>query len=481
MSNLQFFYRSDGSVEIWNLSNNPFIEKTLLSEGATVEALCWCSNRLFSVGARGELIEYDLQKLKPRKKLPLTGDSGWCMTAHSTSNRLLIGTELGYVNLINIDDEHEEDNWNVRLFDKQDGRVLCIAIDAEGNWAATGSTDTVRVWNVETGHAVHRLNVGRSHTNQESLVWSLSILDDLTIISGDSRGCITFWDGKIGAQLENHQSHSAAVLTICVSEDQKTVYCSGIDPLIVSYERVTRPTVGNGSVDKWVRSLHRKVHEHDVRVLMVNKNGLYSAGIDGYLACSIYPPKSVFRYPPLLQNPSIHIANSARYILLRHQNYIEIWKLGKDAPDVSSTSSGLQLEDEPVKLLTLQARESHGNIISAAISPDGRWILYSTLHGVRLFHFQYENDSEPQLNNVSYYPSELTSCLRAIFTPKGNNLIVLTEENKLQIYQIKGEQIFYSTTINASENGKNFKDSLCFSVCIATGKLSYNINKEILA
>ena len=55
----------------------------------------------------------------------------------------------------------------------------------------------------------------------------MAITDDFVIISGDSRGTTSFWDGKIGTLLEEVNAHKAAVLCLCLSEDQQTVYSAG--------------------------------------------------------------------------------------------------------------------------------------------------------------------------------------------------------------------------------------------------------------
>ena len=58
-------------------------------------------------------------------------------------------------------------------------------------------------------------------------MWCVAITDDFVIISGDSRGTTSFWDGKIGTLLEEVNAHKAAVLCLCLSEDQQTVYSAG--------------------------------------------------------------------------------------------------------------------------------------------------------------------------------------------------------------------------------------------------------------
>ena len=62
---------------------------------------------------------------------------------------------------------------------------------------------------------------------QETLVWCIAITDDFVIISGDSTGMTSFWDGKMGTLIDQVPAHKADVLCFCLSEDQQTVYSAG--------------------------------------------------------------------------------------------------------------------------------------------------------------------------------------------------------------------------------------------------------------
>jgi len=54
-------------------------------------------------------------------------------------------------------------------------------------------------------------------------------------ISG--RGCISFWDGNLGTQIESFQTHKADILCLCLAEDENSLYCAGkfsVDMLYIS-------------------------------------------------------------------------------------------------------------------------------------------------------------------------------------------------------------------------------------------------------
>lgn len=383
-------FRADTSIEIWNLMHTPFIERTIPSmhDNYSIEDIVWSKDKLFSVGLQGFLIEYDLYLLTRKNTMAVTGEAAFCLDVNKDNTNIAVGTEQGYLNIFSIQDD---EILFSKFLDKQEGRILCLKYDPSSKYIVSGSVDAIRVWDVNSGHALHKMTTGRSEANKMTVVWCLHVLQDLTIISGDSRGKLTFWDGKIGSQIESYQSHKADILALCISEDEKSLYCAGADPNIVNYVEVN---VKEGN-QKWVKNIQRKVHDHDVRSLVLYGNKLYSGGIDGYLACSYYPPKTLIKYPPIMQNPCVRVCSESRFILLRYSKHIEVWSLGKSA-DVENSSGLLPLAAEPKHLLTLNriVKGDDGNdvaegIICCSLSNNGKWIIFSTDTVLRLFHFNY--------------------------------------------------------------------------------------------
>ena len=43
----------------------------------------------------------------------------------------------------------------------------------------------------------------------------------MTVVSGDSRGKTSFWNGKTGTLVDSYQSHKADVLAVAVAKDQQ--------------------------------------------------------------------------------------------------------------------------------------------------------------------------------------------------------------------------------------------------------------------
>lgn len=382
--------RMDASIEIWDMKHAAYMEKSILGQPqASVEALGWAGgDRLFSTGHTGELIEWDLRTLTVRHSVLLTGNAAWCLDVTRAGDCVAVGTEEGYLNVFAVD----ADGLNyVKIFDKQEGRILCCKYDHSGDIMATGSIDAIRIWDVKTGHALHRMATGRSETKTETIVWSLAILRDLTVISGDSRGRITIWDGKLGAQIESFPVLRADVLSVAVNEDETMFCCSGIDPLIKMYA-LTPVRRESQTLYKWIKFIQRAVHDHDVKSLQFAGARVFSGGIDGYLGVS-YSMKSrqtLTKYGPFMTHPCASVADRERVILLRYFNYLEVWRLGTATDAVQlcddETDKGkfLTLERGIEKLMELRSRADEP-IVCATMAPDSSVFVYSTEFAIRLF------------------------------------------------------------------------------------------------
>ena len=74
------------------------------------------------------------------------------------------------------------------------------------------------------------------------------------------------------------------MLTLAVSPNEKQIFASGVDPLVVSLEvariKDTDEDMDGGREFTWRRSWGHKMHSHDVRGLEIVNNLLLSAGVD---------------------------------------------------------------------------------------------------------------------------------------------------------------------------------------------------------
>ncbi|XP_052896026.1 U3 small nucleolar RNA-associated protein 4 homolog [Anopheles moucheti] len=406
------FARDDGSIEIWNMANAQFLEKTIPGgEGISVEGLAWAGKRLFSVSLAGTLIEWDLGKVPYAKQTMLvTGNAAWCVDVSKDERLLAVGTEGGYINMYRLD--NDEITYE-RILDKQEGRIVCCNFDYTGNFLVTGSADAVRVWDVRNGHAVHKMTTGRSNRKQETTVWAVLVLKDFTIVSVDSRGKLVVYDGQLGTVLEQHTVSTGDLFCLTQNEESNEIFVAGVEPTIRVFERLK---MKDDSGDKmFVRAYQRRGHTHDIKTLSHYRQYLFSGGLDGSLIVTGSHISMLNVHYPLLPSPASMLATDSRLVLLKYVNYLEVWTL---APPNKPAQGG-------IKVLQIRSKNDE-HILCAAISPNGRWIVYSTEHNVRLFRYDY-NSKEPansQLLRVANTPEHLAVCYRVDFTHDSNGLFV---------------------------------------------------------
>lgn len=452
--------RQDHSIEIWNVMNAPFVECTIAGcEENSVESLLWIDSRLFSTGLHGAVVEYDLTILGIKHEIMVVGGVAWCMDVNHEKSRLAVGTENGYINIFIV----EEQLIYERIFDKQKGRILCIKWDNTGDMIYTGSIDTVRVWNTVSGHVIHKMTTCRSKIKKETIVWCLAVTDENVIVSGDSQGCLCFWDPTMGVLIESHDSHAADILAVTLSEDKNIVYCTGVDPVVRTFCRVMLKSSGKS---QWVRGIERKLHIHDVRALVETNGKLYSAGVDGYLAVSSYPPKNLVKYPPLLQPPCATVCRKSRCILLRYSNYLELWRLGsivKDPSNLDGSTILHELDDDPMKLLRLDTYGGE-SIISYAINKDSKTIVYSTNTHVKVFHFDVIEGDAQLSNNETDLP--MRRIQKMLFSPNGKLFVTVNndgKENTVTLFKVEKKSLRYIGSFQTTKECISNVSLVCFS------------------
>lgn len=455
------FHRADNSIEIWNVGNAPFVECSVAGHSEnSVESILWIDRRLFSTGLQGAVVEYDLTTQSAKHEVLVIGGAAWCMDVNHERTRLAVGTEDGYINTFAV---HPEKLIYERIFDKQKGRILCIKWDNTGEMIYTGSTNTIRVWSAMSGHAIHKMTTSRSKMRKDTIVWCLAVTDDNLIISGDSNGFLSFWDPHMGVLIERHESHTADILAVTLSHDMNIVYCAGVDPVVRTFGRIILKSSGK---PQWVRSIERRLHVHDVRALVEDDRKLFSAGVDGYLAVSSYPPKKVVKYPPLLQPPCATICRKSRCILLRYTNYLELWRLGsatKDPPELVNSSMLHQVDDVPIKLLQLQTKADE-SIISYAINKDSKTIAYSTDTHVRVFNFDVvEGDAQLSRNDTDLPVKRIQKML---FSPNGKLFVTINNDgnaNNVTLFGVEKRSLSLIGSFQTTNESIANVGLVCFS------------------
>ncbi|XP_053675156.1 U3 small nucleolar RNA-associated protein 4 homolog [Anopheles nili] len=432
--------RDDGTIEIWNMAHAPFLEKTIPGgEGVSVEGIAWAGIRLFVVSLAGSLVEWELKPDSDRPRVKqsvyVTGNAAWCIDVSRDERLLAVGTDGGYINVYRLD--NGEITYE-RILDKQEGRIVCCCFDWSGDFLVTGSTNAVRVWDVRKGHAVHKMTVGRSNPNTDTNVWAVYVLKDFTIVSADSRGKMVVYDGQQGTVLEIHCISKADLLCLAMDEVNQILFVSGVEPSIRTFHyveaevgRQKNANSAHGPPGKYfARHITRRCHTHDVKTMVTFGNSLVSGGVDGTLVVTSFPPYRIDKYLPLLPGSAVIVAHDSRMVLLRYLNYLEVWSL---APQEKLSLGG-------VKLLQIRSKKDE-HIATAAISPNGRWIVYSTESTIRLFRYDCElaDPTNSCLERVRNPPEQFSVCYRVDFTHDSAGMFLYHRSGTIHFFSCTGD------------------------------------------
>ncbi|KAK4308157.1 hypothetical protein Pmani_020125 [Petrolisthes manimaculis] len=406
--------RADGSIEIWNCQDKPFLQKVLPGgEESSVEGVAWCGERLFSAGLQGFILEHDLVTNGILSRTSVTGGPTWCLAASPSKTKLAAGTEEGYLNIFKVVDSGITYEQTLK---RQEGRILHLSWHSSEDYIVTGSINCACLWSLKNERMMLCSIPPSGH--QEIIVWCVGILDDMTIVSGDSRGRICFWNGKLGVVTEVIQTHKADILSLVVGADQKTVFVAGVHPLIVRLNRVALESREVGKKERWIIAVSRNVHTHDIRALVLsNSSKLFSGGVDTILNVSSYSPFKMeisFRaHPP---RGSISVAGAASCLLLKQRERLELWRLGSHFPTSEvQPSNFLHLDEDRVKLL--EVKSPGGEVIDwCCVSSEAIWIAYIVTNKLRIFQFYPPKvDSKASLRRVRGMSKDIQPSHQAVW------------------------------------------------------------------
>eukprot|EP00897_Mesotaenium_endlicherianum_P000557 jgi/Mesen1/10501/ME000083S10004 len=317
---------------------------------AAVSSLVWClatranpRGRLFSAGLNGHITEWDLCSLSPKAVVDSYGGPVWSLAVEPgvapagaqpgslraaedgnasdsdsassgrsddssgsddesevgrpggegqdmllTEQRVAVACDDGCLRLFAAE-ENVDGLVYKRSFPRVAGRVLTVAWNSRATKLFTGGTDgCIRCWDAGSGRELLRITAGLGGAGKtaELCIWSLIVLRDDTVVSGDSSGTTQFWDGRYGTLLHAQTRHRADVLALAASPSHDAVFAGGVDGQIVLFQRLTEggapppatdappaaPAAADdtkGPVGSWVYVGGRRAHTHDIRALAV--------------------------------------------------------------------------------------------------------------------------------------------------------------------------------------------------------------------
>lgn len=448
--------RENGAIELIRHTEHGFyIYHTIPgSKQRSLEDLLFCDGRLFSAELQGVISEYDLKNGDKKYSEDSYGGAVWCLTAGNGNGKLVAGCEDGSLKVFACSGERLEFE---KSMDRQDGRILSCSFHPNNLFLASGSVDVIRIWSFQTGHAVQRIRLDSPQNN--NIVWAVKMLSDHTVISGDSMGKINFWNGKNATQTHCFEIHKGAVLSLCVTEDESTVYASGVDPRVMAFHRQIKQNGTPMDVQQplgkeplpptesvWIRGEMMQVHTHDVHALTIIGEFLASGGVDtNILLCqtATSPKRQLRKIAPYPHQSIVHFSAKAERLLLQYPDYLDIWQLG--------IGDKALLDRQPVKLCQLKSSSSDSNEIScSALSNCGHWVAYGTCVTFKLL---WLSGADEEISISKTRTPWIKSPVAIAFSSESEYCIVTSLGGKIYVMKLNSSGLVHLEHVIKPEDG----------------------------
>lgn len=402
--------RENGAIEVWEVKNQKWHQSVLVpgkeepGMSGTVLALVWAGkDRLFGSDMDGSVFEIDLVRQARVRETSSFGGAVWCMSASEEEDKTVIamGCEDGRVRIFEVLPGQGSGLNYVRAFRSvATGRILTIKYhpaEDQRHIVYTGGVDgLIRKWDSTSGQVVLQIATESYGKSEPICLWTLAVLKDSTLISGDSDGHVHVWDSRdeAGTLIRSFHEHRADVTTLAVSKDENTVFASGIDSRVAMFRRI--PASESTGVEDWVYGYSHRPHSRDVRGLAIVDNGkiLASGGNDTQICW--YPVDSFAkarpaRLGPFLHRQLVHVARAGKLLATQHAHHIEIWRT--------------KAQDQ---LAALRFKGRMG-IRCSALAPSGTLFACADDAGLKIFHFDANEDEEFGVQRLSEVETALVS------------------------------------------------------------------------
>ncbi|CAL3970064.1 unnamed protein product [Diplocarpon coronariae] len=467
--------RANGDIEIWNPLRGSWLQETIIRGGKdrSIDGLAWTQDpneeangktivgksRLFSVGYSTTVTEWDIRTGRPLRYASGNHGEIWCIAAqpaHAPSKcdkngvpasqwqgqNLIAGCTDGALVLYSTKDEDLQLQRVLVRPSAKRAKIISITFQ-DRNIVVAGCTDSmIRIYDIRTGSLLRSMTTGAGPKGgpKETIVWSVKVLKDGTIVSGDSTGELKIWDGKTYTLRQRIKSHEQDVLSLATSADGLAIFSGGMDRRTVIYK-----PEGKGK-PRWAELTHRRFHNHDVKAMASFEGcGMSVVVSGGPDASPIVTPLGQFGYenqrslPFLPQELTIGSSPTRRLISSWWDREVHIWRVNKpalpanDEDEDKAAAAGCKLV---VKILI----KGEANITSASLSSDGTLLAVSTTAEIKLFQLRSGSATEEKESiRVSkiVVPETCSTGARLIqFSPDGKWLSIIQPDSNIVLTRI---------------------------------------------
>ncbi|CAM9226835.1 unnamed protein product [Ectocarpus fasciculatus] len=501
--------REQGDIEICNSSQKWFVQNRIPgSEDFQLRHLVFSTveqeqGRLFGISLRGVLFEVDFARLCIKNIRDSYGGAAWSLAANARSPVLAVGCEDGAARLFTYEGGNLE---YLRSFASTGSRVLSLSFHPRLSQLFMGCADgTIRCLDELTGKNLFRLT-GDIYRGLSTHIWSLLVLSDSTVVSGDNRGHLQFWDGVTGVLMSTLHQHTADILCIAADKDETQLFASGVDSKVTCVKRISATfrlpselpedvSRQDPSHSQWVYTTAHRPHTHDVHALAVSslstQETLLSGGIDSKLC--IYSIGDFMKSRPswILPTPARGLVSSTadhKTLAMRHGRHVNVWTLDLDRPTDSVTAAS-RLED-PALFLDGRLEVSDPSFIhTSSISPTGEYIVISSGKGTRMYSINATKNAAPK----DYFtrldlPSELSRslCHTVSFSPDGRSLMAVYSSTSsgttIALLHIESEIMPVSSKKKRKVEGAKTEEAAGDRTCtVLLRHLTFNADSNLFA
>ncbi|ORX40916.1 quinon protein alcohol dehydrogenase-like superfamily [Kockovaella imperatae] len=436
--------------------------------------------RLFTAGSEAsELVERCLQTGRILQSYHIPSPPIWSLSVSPTHTLLCLSTTAPTLTFISLDDTLSPPPPHLLRTEYLPSTTRTVSIawgppepiqeDSEWVWRdtylVTGNSDSsFRKWDIPRGAGRVTIRgrsvVEKAKKGRKTIIWGVAALPDGTIVTSDSLGSVTFWDGSSLAQKNSFKAHKADAMCLVVGPDGKSVFTSGPDQRVCQFVHT----------DAWRLVANRRIHSHDVRALAMFPPYtpyvsppfcpiLASGGWDMSLALT--PAGETGRNPlgkakgmsrTIFEESfarklsymgggrgtgRISLARAPRLLLARKDRSVGVWKILED-----------ELGWEKLFEMDFRLRTS---LIASAISPDGRWVAVSDLYETKLFSL----DAKPQRMPLHLVDSPELSHLSLETTGTGSSALLFTPDSQRLVLGLSSQVVVVD--IDAARVLKCFK------------------------
>jgi U3 small nucleolar RNA-associated protein 4 len=314
---------------------------------------------------------------------------------------------------------------------------------------------------------------------------------------------VQFWDGVTCTHTSRIESHTADILCLAVSDDERCVFASGMDHKVVCLKRLSSTNVEDAAdTSVWSLAHAYRAHQLDVRALAVvhlskstapehnavgpwnpskpNRDGsvnlahreiLVSGGLDTKLCTyhvrhfAEHRPKRIWPFP---YHNVVSISPVRRLLLAQHRDKLELWQLS------SRDEANRDKEVNHRLLCELRLnREGGSGLVCSAVSANGCFLAASDTQELRVFRLISKSAGDGGMVGVTVKKLILTEeamDAAQLVSFANNRLITACKDGSIRILTLPSED----------EVDKKIVVEHSFSYCDEINKVDEKGNDEFV-